>query len=235
MLTSWAYRQSSARTAELQAKDPENRLLGRMPLRRLEAEAIRDAVLALNGQLQTTLYGPPSEVNPDEFGQVIIGKATRDGNGILVAKPENKPEEFRRSIYVQVRRSMPLGILEPFDIPSTAPNCEIRSTSTVAPQALLMMNSTFVIQQAEQFAARLMADVGDDQTAQVRRAYELAFSAPPGEAELASALAFLADQQTHFASAPATDDKQPALPPNQQALASLCQVLISSNRFLYLD
>ena len=235
LVTSTAYRQSSQRTDALQAKDPENRLLGRMPLRRLEAEAIRDAILAVNGQLQRIQFGPPATVNPDEVGQVIIGKAERDGNGILVARPTNSPEQFRRSIYVQVRRSMPLGMLEPFDFPATAPNCELRSSSTVAPQALLMMNSDFVIQQAEHFARRVASDAGDDNAARVKRVYELAFGEPPSDGEIEAALAFLNDQQTFFASQPKNEKAPAPLPPEQQALASLCQAILSSNRFLYLD
>ncbi len=235
IVTSTAYRQTSRRTDALQEKDPENRLLGRMSLRRLEAEAIRDSILTVSGQLQPTRFGPPADVNPDEVGQVIIGKATRDGNGILVAKADNSPEQFRRSIYVQVRRSMPLGMLEPFDFPSAVPNCELRTSSTVAPQALLMMNSDFVIQQAERFAQRIVAEVGEDPAAQIKRAYELAFGAAPSDGELASALGFVKDQQVILSSRP-TNDKTPApLPPNQQALATLCHALLSSNRFLYLD
>lgn len=234
LVLSTAYQQSSVRSEAIQQQDPENRLLARMSLRRLEAEAIRDAILAANGQLQATMYGPAAAVNPDEVGQVIIGKATRDGNGILVAKADNNPEQFRRSVYVQVRRSMPLGMLEPFDVASTAPNCELRSSSTVAPQALLMMNSDFVIRQAEQFAQRLMTESADA-TTQINRAFELTYGAAATPSELTAAAAFLAEQELHFARQPPPQKNQPALSPRAQALAVFCQALVSSNRFLYVD
>ena len=234
MVLSTAYQQSSVRTPELQAKDPDNRWLGRMSVRRLEAEAIRDALLEVSGSRGNTMYGPVATVNPDEVGQVIIGKATRDGNGILVAKADDSPEQFRRSIYVQVRRSMPLGMLEPFDVPSTAPNCEQRPSSTVAPQSLLMMNSDFVLRQAERFAARLAVEAGPEPTQQVQHAWQWAYGAPASDAEVQAALGLVTSLQSHFEQQPKTDDKN-ALPAAQQALAVFCQALVSSNRFLYVD
>ena len=80
-MTSTAYRQSSRRTAALDARDPDNRLLGRMPVRRLEAEAVRDAILAASGRLNPRMFGPPVPVAPDEAGQVIVGVDTRDAAG----------------------------------------------------------------------------------------------------------------------------------------------------------
>ena len=235
LLLSTAYQQSSVRTEQLQQKDPENRLLGRMSLRRLEAEAIRDALLTANGQLQRTMFGPASIVNPDEVGQIIIGKAVRDGNGIMVAKADDSLEQYRRSIYVQVRRSMPLGMLEPFDIASTAPNCDLRTSSTVAPQALLMMNSDFAIRQSEKFAQCLVREAGDDTAAQVKLAFQLAFGIAPSDAEVAAAKTFLAAQEELLAKHPKNEKDPAALTPRQQSLAVFCQVLVSSNRFLYLD
>ncbi len=244
IVTSTAYQQRSQIVDGSPAAqaDPDNRLLWRMPVRRLESEAIRDALLAVTGLRRTEMYGPASVVNPDDVGQIIVGKATRDGNGILVAKLEDSPDQLRRSIYVQVRRSMPLGMLEPFDIASVVPNCDRRSTSTVAPQALLMMNNEVVLRMSEKFAARVHADVGDDVATQARRAWLLAFGQAASEAEVASAAALLTAQRTHFeqvaaasAGKPATPNAPAVLPPNQQALATLCQALISSNRFLYVD
>lgn len=244
IVTSTAYRQSSqvSDNSPGQALDPDNRWLWRMPVRRLESEAIRDAMLSVTGLRTTDLYGPASIVNPDDVGQIIVGKATRDGNGILVAKLEDTPDQLRRSIYVQVRRSMPLGMLEPFDIAGVVPNCDRRSTSTVAPQALLMMNNEVVVRMSEKFAARVMTDVGEDSAAQARRAWSLAFGQAPTESEVASAVDLLATQRAHFEQLIAANMGKPAvpnapapLPPSQQALATLCQALLSSNRFLYVD
>ena len=145
ILLSETYRRSSARPAGGQDTDPENIWLGRTNVRRLQSESVRDAMLSAAGMLTLRMHGAPSKVNPDEVGQVIIGKATRDGNGILVAKHEEAAEAYRRSVYVQVRRSMPLGVIEPFDPASTAPNCDRRSQSTVATQSLMLMNNSSVV------------------------------------------------------------------------------------------
>jgi hypothetical protein len=233
LVLSTAYQQSAVGAARLRELDPDNRLLGRMPVRRLEAEAIRDAILDVSGSRRRAMFGPPAVVNPDEVGQVIIGKATRDGNGILVARYEESAEQFRRSIYVQVRRSMPLGMLEPFDVASTAPNCELRRTSTVAPQSLLLMNSDFMLRQAARFADRLAAEAGPDPAAQVRLAWQLALGQSPSETNVATATAFLAAQTAYFQKQPAGEGQPP--PPALQALALFCQALFSSNAFLYVD
>jgi hypothetical protein len=238
LVTSMAYRQSSVGDEHRQTVDPDNRLLGRMAVRRLEAEAIRDAILNVSAARTHTMLGPPSLVNPDEVGQVILGSATRDGNGILVAAGADGPEQFRRSIYVQVRRSMPLGVLEPFDVAATAPNCELRRSSTAAPQSLLMMNNDFVIRQSQRFAKRVVAEAGDDPAAQVRRAWLLAYGEQPSDADLNGGLELIAAMRAHYeqlaVSAPA-DATPPPLSPPQQALAIVCQALLSSNRFLYVD
>lgn len=237
IVTSAAYRQSSRQRPELAAVDPDNRWLGRMSIRRLEAEAIRDALLAVTGTNLQTMYGPPAPVNPDEVGQIIIGQATRDGNGLLVAAANDDPEQFRRSIYIQVRRSQPLGMIEPFDIAATTPNCELRQTSTAAPQSLLMMNNASVLRFAERFATRVAVMAGDDDTRRAEVAWLLAYGVTPAEAEVAGARELLATTKVHFdqvaAAAPA--DQKPSIPPAQLALAVYCQALLSSNRFLYVD
>jgi hypothetical protein len=244
IMTSTVYRQSSRRAAAIEAVDPENRLLGRMPVRRLEAEEVRDAILAVSGRLYHRMYGPPVPVAPDETGQVIVGQDNRDTAGRPVSERVSiGAEEFRRSLYIQVRRSMPLGLLDAFDAPAMTPNCERRKTSTVAPQALLMMNSAFVVAESEAFAARVEEEAGDDPSAQVRLAWRLALGVEPDAGEVASAVSFLAEQREDFAAAMATakedqgakKPKEPASPPDRRALASFCQALLSSNAFLYVD
>jgi hypothetical protein len=236
IVLSHAYRQTSRRREELEALDPENRLLGRMSVRRLEAETIRDALLATSGRLSSKMYGPPVPVTPDDVGQIVVGVDTRDSAG----RPTGKvvplgEEEFRRSVYVSVRRSQPLGMLEPFDAPLMTPNCEQRASTTVAPQSLLMMNSSFVGEQAEAMAARIERQAGDDPAAQFRLAWMLAYSRPPTEAEAQSGIAFLAEQTAAVAAVPPADPKKPAPPARVVALAHLCQALVSSNGFLYVD
>jgi len=237
LVTSRAYRQSSTRRPDVESLDPENALLARMNVRRLEAETIRDWLLATSGRLAPTMHGKAVPVMPDDVGQVVVGVDTRDSAG----RPSGKviplgSDEFRRSIYVQVRRSMPLGMLEPFDLPVMTPNCEQRNRSTVAPQSLLMMNSELVVSQAMALAERIRHEAGEGAVGQVRRLWVLAYGRPATDAELASALEFLYEQTAALAeqaAAEKVDDKQ--APPGKTALAQLCHAIVSSNEFLYVD
>src|SRR2546427_9917128 len=103
-------------------------------------------------------------------------------------------EEFRRSVYVQVRRSRPLAMLHAFDAPMMEVNCERRQASTVATQSLMLMNSGFILQQAGKFAERLRKEAGDDFRQQIIRAWRLAFARPASENEIELSLNFLAQQ-----------------------------------------
>ncbi|MFN9346182.1 MAG: DUF1553 domain-containing protein, partial [Planctomycetota bacterium] len=171
----------------------------------------------------------------------IIGKATRDGNGILVAKHEELSESYRRSIYVQIRRSMPLGVIDPFDPAGTSPNCDRRSQSTVATQSLMLMNNSSVVRISEHFAKRVAREVGEDPAAQVARAWQLAYGSDPSDARRNELTQWL-NQQRMVLAQPNPD--QPTAPnggaldaakASEQALSLLCQALLSSNAFLYID
>jgi mono/diheme cytochrome c family protein len=236
LMNSTAYRQSSRRTEALDQADRDNLMLGRMSIRRLEAEAVRDSLLAASGQLNLKSFGSPVPVTVDEVGQVIVGRDNRDSAG----RPEGKrgslgAEEFRRSVYVQVRRSQRLSMLETFDAPTLNPNCELRSRSTVAPQSLLLMNSDFVLDQSQALAERAMSLGGDDPVARVKAAWRLTLVQPPTDAQVQAAVAFVALQQQELASQGAPDPKKPLPPAETRALAALCQALFSSNAFLYVD
>jgi mono/diheme cytochrome c family protein len=233
IMTSTAYRQISTRTPALQQIDPDNVLLGRMSVRRLDAEIVRDAMLAVSGKLNTKPYGPPVPVKTDDQGQVIIGVDTDDAAGRPTGKvvPLNG-EEFRRSLYVAVRRSKPLAMLETFDGAMVTPNCECRVPTTVAPQSLMLMNSRSVIEQAEFFAERLTREAGTDAKLQVKLAWNHALGPDPSNADAATALRFLAEQTKIYQginNLPAGQDAA------QAALTNLCQALLSSNAFLYVD
>ena len=117
---------------------------------------------------------------------------------------------------------MPLGVLEPFDLPQMTPNCEKRAVSTAAPQSLLMMNNPFVIQQAEQLASQVREKAGEDPAARVNLAWRSVFSRTPTESDLQSGVEFL---------------NLPDATPEEQSVAlnHFCQALLSSNRFLYVD
>ncbi len=236
IMTSNAYRQSSARTTALDAVDPDNRLIGRMSVRRLESEAVRDAMLACSGALNLNMYGPPLPVAPDEAGQVLIGKDTRDSAGRQNGTPGSLgAEEFRRSIYVQVRRSLPLSFTESFDVPTLDPNCTKRAVSTVSPQSLALMNNEFAVAQSEVFADRVIKQAGADKAARVKLAWRIAFGSEPAAAQVNAAVAFMNEQKTEFASKATAEKLAKAPDPERQALASFCQALMGSNAFLYID
>ena len=253
MLCSTTYRQSSQRDARRDAVDADNRLLSRMPARRLEAEQVRDSLLSISGTLVPRQFGPPVPVRENENGQIVPGHPNRDAAGYFsVLKPLAVGEEFRRTIYLQVRRTQPLSVAEPFDNPVTEPNCECRGTSTATPQTLVLLNDEFTLKSSEAFAKRVRAEAGPDATAQVSRAWKLVMGREPTPVERGAALAFLAEQAQLLPpvvdaakAAPKTPPRKvpgmpttpaPAdLPVDTRALAVLGQALFCSNGFLYLD
>ncbi|GIT28028.1 MAG: hypothetical protein Ct9H300mP1_00740 [Planctomycetaceae bacterium] len=153
ILDSWAFRQSSSRTLELDRIDPDNLLLARMSIRRLESEALRDAILAISGSMNSGMFGQPVSVMEDAVGQIVLGKKNLDGERKPTKTIDLEGEQFRRSLYVQVRRTRPLGVLETFDVPVMTPNCSKGPSSNVAPQSLMLMNSDFVIEYSERLAS----------------------------------------------------------------------------------
>ncbi|TXT24024.1 MAG: hypothetical protein FD138_3134, partial [Planctomycetota bacterium] len=240
MLLSTAYRQSSQRNAAQDVVDPDNRLLGHFPLRRLQAEEVRDATLAVSGKLTNKLAGKPVPIMQDEIGQFVLGIDNINGNGVPDKLIPLNGEEFRRSVYVQVRRSRPLSVMDPFDLPMLDPNCPQRISSTVSPQSLFLMNSDFVQEQSRNLAERVAAIAGPDVKSQIVLAWRLIFGAEPTETESAEAVAFVASQTEVFqpkTPPPANPPAGTAPPPDpaRQAFALLCQSLLSSNRFLYVE
>jgi mono/diheme cytochrome c family protein len=239
LLLSTAYRQSSPRNAAQDAIDPDNRLLGHFPLRRLQAEEIRDATLAISGKLNAKLGGKPVPVMQDEIGQFVVGIDNINGNGVPDKMIPLNGEEFRRSLYVQVRRSRPLSVMDPFDPPVLDPNCPQRNSSTVSPQSLFLMNSDFVQEHAHHLAERVATTAGPDVKSKVVLAWRLIFGADPSEQELADAVTFVTAQTELFQpkTPPAAPAPNAAPPPDpaRQAFALLCQSLLSSNRFLYVE
>jgi hypothetical protein len=207
IMTSRAYRQVSTFNATAQKVDPDNRLLWRQRLRRLEAEALRDAILMVSGALNPDMHGPPVPMQRHADGEVTTPLDAR-GN--------------RRSIYLQVRRSQPLTLLQVFDQPVIETNCTRRGTSTVASQALTLLNSDFLARQAEAFATRVLAEKPDDQAG---HALLLAFGRPAQETERRKLNAFLETQAARYKGADA----------RRWAVTDLCQMLLSANEFAYVD
>lgn len=221
LLTSSTYRQASTNHAASRQLDPDNHLLWRQRLRRLEAETLRDAILTVAGKVNGHMFGPPVPMVRQGDGEVVTPK---DANG------------QRRSIYLQVRRSQPLTLLQVFDQPVMETNCTRRGVSTVASQALTLLNSDFLTQQAEAFAARLLQEAPTDLAGQAMR---WAFTRLPTDAEREKLNAFLeAQTQRHLAALtnglqpPAMDVQMQA---RQRALADLCHMLLSANEFAYVD
>ena len=232
ILTSAAYRQTAKRREDLEAVDPDNRLLGRWSVRRLETEAVRDSLLALSGQLSTRMHGSPSPVSLDSVGQrVIISTNQYDPSGRLLRNVKALGEEMvRRTIYVQVRRSMPLGVLVPFDPPLMRPNCERRTTSTDSTQSLMMLNDPFVVAQVGGLATRVAREAGEDPGARFRHAWQLVYGRPPGAEEVRVGLEFLAVQESAVRKETPNHDS-----PDTVALGHLCHALVCSSSFLYVD
>lgn len=218
-------------------KDPENRYLARMPIRRLDAEAVRDAILEISGQLNPTLGGPSVPVAEDDEGKAVIGsRILRDGLFAGIKDPGDSGK--RRSVFLSSQRSLQLNLLNTFDLPEMKPNCQQRSVSTVTPQALLMMNDAWVVEAAEKMSERLWSTAASPEE-RIQNAFNLAFCVDADPAELASCQMFIKQQADLFRIDP--DEKwqqrikeQPDAP-DRRGLASLCQMLIASNRFLYLE
>ncbi len=139
ILKSTVYRQASTRHQAGNQTDQNNDLYWHFPVHRLDAEVIRDSMMALGNRLDLeTQFGAPAEFKEDETGQVVVSG-----------------EKQRRSVYLQVRRSKPVSILESFDAPTMKVNCTVRSSTTAATQSLMLMNSNFVLNAAKAFAIRI--------------------------------------------------------------------------------
>ena len=210
MLTSEAYRMRSDDQATGMAIDPENRLFWRMPRVRLEAEVIRDLILDAAGNLDRTLGGPC--VYPYIDPKLFQSSTKRTWPG----KSDDDPSTWRRSLYVYSKRSIRYPLFETFDQPNLVNSCERRNRSTIAPQALLMMNNNFIILEGKKFAERLVAEVGNDVNRQVERAWQLALGRQPTVYEREQAIAFIG-----------TDKNAPG------NLAEFCQLIFNLNEFLY--
>jgi mono/diheme cytochrome c family protein len=264
MMLSRTYRQS-ARNDEAQSADPDNALFGRYRIRRLDAETIRDAMLAVSGKLNPEMYGEPVTVGKTGDGRMIPGVEIFNGNKTIVLKVDtSSPAVFRRSVYLQQRRSGPATALATFDLPNMDPNCERRDLTTVAPQSLFLMNDEFVVERAKDLAARVIKEHPSDEAGQVRAAWVLTQGRAPSAKELADFNRLLAEQTEHFAKLkpvkPVADTAlkvkpvkvkstskkaapQPTFPApvatthdvRVEALGSLCQVLLATNRFLHVD
>ena len=218
IVTSNTYRQQSVATDESLSLDPSGKLLSRMPLKRLEAEVLRDTLLFVAGRLDDTPYGPADNVDRRPDG-LVTSRSTQRG--------------WRRSIYVLQRRTRIPTLLENFDYPQMGPNCIQRGESLVAPQALHLMNNQMVYQLAEHFAKRVRTEVGDEPSTQVQRVYVRAFSRRPTPDETAVAVNALETFKKQWMQHN-TDGNHDTVPA-QKALVTWCHAVMNLAEFQYVD
>lgn len=225
VLTSSAYRQSSrvtaaaGQTVDASAVDPENLLLWRMPLRRLESEAVRDAVLAVSAKLDRRLGGPPVPIKPLPDGMVVV-------------ETQNLPagtSPFRRSLYLVSRRNYQPTELSVFDQPLLATNCTKRTSAAVALQSLTMLNGEFVNEQSAEFARRVIAAAGLDENKRIELAFKIALGRWPTSEETELSRGLLSKQRERLLTQPGTSPEQAG----DQAFVHVCHMLLNTNEFLY--
>ena len=213
IMLSSTYRMSSRYAPQGSAKDPENRLLWRMNRRRLEAEAIRDSILAISANLDLASGGS------------LLGQS---GRGYI--RPGVRYDWNRRSIYLPVVRSSMYDFLRAFDFADPSVTDGNRGASVVAPQALFIMNDSLVLENSRRMASQLLAREDLDETGRVRVAYERALGRLPGERESRRALEFVARMDAGW--------RDRIAEPGERRLRSwqgFCQALIASSEFSYLN
>jgi hypothetical protein len=212
------YGMDSRSTPETLAADPDGRLLSRFSRRRLEAEAIRDGVLAVAGTLDRTIGGS------------LLDTPNRDYVTNDQSNDRARYATPRRSIYLPLIRNSVYDQFTLFDFNDPSVSIAHRPRTAVPIQALWLMNSDEVAAQSLAFARRLLAEVPDDDRARIDRALGYAFARRATEAEVEQMLAFLAAVEAAEA-----EETAPEATPRESALAALCQVLLASNEFLHVD
>jgi hypothetical protein len=205
ILTSRAYRQTSRVSHEQLKRDPENKLWSRMPLMRLQGEALRDSMLFLSGRLRLEQFGPADQVDVSS-------------DGLVMARP--KDGTWRRSVYLRQRRTEVPTLLASFDLPVMSPNCVERTESNVVTQALHMMNNKLIRQLSDAFANRVAYERPDGITEQLLHAFRLALGRDPDQQEI-----LLINRKLE----PLINKSK------EEALQAFCHALFNTAEFLYLD
>jgi hypothetical protein len=221
ILMSNTYQLSSSYDEANAAIDLGNRYLWRMPRRRLEAEPIRDALLAMGGNLDLTMFGRDPSFNPR-------GYVFDEGNVIDKQIFYDAP---RRSIYMPIVRNAMYNFFSAFDYADASSSVAQRPATVVAPQALLAMNSPFVMKQAELFAQTLLADENQDEASRIQTAFERAYGRPATDEEVREASAFLASMRE-------LDDGDVDNmydTPEMYAWKKLCHVIVAMSEFIYVS
>ncbi len=210
--------QMSSRPDAADEQDPQDLLLHRMRIRRLEGEAIRDAILTVSGRLDRTQFGPSVPVYLTQYmeGRGRPASGPLDGNG-------------RRSVYISIRRNFLSPMMLAFDMPIPFNTVGRRNVSNVPSQALIMMNDPLVVEQAALWARRVLAQPGLSPPERIGLLYEQALARPAESHELQSALAFLEQQGRELGIA------EGGWQTDERAWSDLCHVLLNSKEFIFVN
>jgi hypothetical protein len=222
IMMSGAYRQSSrgaGQTDRAALVDPGNTLLWRQNLRRLEAEAIRDAILAASGRLNLQMGG--RGIFPT-LAKEVLASQSKPGYGWGTS---SKEEQGRRSVYVFVKRTLGVPFLEAFDVASPDTPTAARPTTTIAPQALILLNSTFLDEKSRAFADRLLREGGERPSGNIDRMFRLALGRPPDMEEEKVAREYLERSRRQLGPRATY----------REALTQLCKVVLNLNEMVYVD
>jgi hypothetical protein len=224
LVTSGAYQMASShpRAEDCEARDPANRLWWRANRRRLEAEALRDAMLAASGDIDLALGGPSFH---EEASSEALEALSRKGEAWGSSSAEDRR---RRSVYMFSKRSLILPLMTTFDFCDTTEPCPKRDVTTAPTQALALLNNPFVHARSESFARRLLSEegAGGDPARRIERAWRLALGRAPGAEELAILTRYVESERERFAARPDAEEL---------AWASLCHVLFNTNEFIWVD
>jgi hypothetical protein len=226
IMTSETYKLASGfyRPGDVES-DPTDVYLWRFPVRRLEAEIIRDLTLSASGNLNMEAGGPPF------FPSIPVSVRADQPRGIWELTKEG-PATWRRGVYAYVKRGLKYPMFEVYDEPDLNVTCERRAVSTVPTQALTMLNNEFVLIQANHFADRVWKEAGSDPEKQVKTMYRIAFSREPTQNELKSNMAFIRKQRAQAIARGGGAGEEIT---ERSALADLAHVTLNLNEFVYIQ
>lgn len=216
LMLSSTYQMASTPNDKASEVDPENVLLHRARIKRLEGEAIRDSMLAISGRLDRKLFGPSVPIHVTSFMQ---GRGRPKGNGPLDGAG-------RRSLYISVRRNFLSPMMLAFDTPIPFNSVGRRNASNVPAQALILMNDPFVVEQAKTWAKRMIVEESDIGM-RIKKLYEMSCARPPTTEELQDALAFLQQQGMELKLNPEQ------VKTDERVWADLCHVLWNVKEFAF--
>lgn len=228
ILNSKTWQQSSVHPAALEyfGRDPQNHLWWRANQRRLDAESLRDSLLAASGELNLAIGG---EGFVPEISREALEGLSRKGTDRI---PSSADQQKRRSLYLFASRSLALPLMTTFDQCDSTLPCGRRDSTTVPTQALAMLNNDFVHHRSEALAASILAT---DRGKEITEAWARILGRQPTDAERVLSEQHVSEQQHRFEAQPDRAESSAGTTPQSQALASLCHVLLNSNEFLYVD